>query len=135
MTQQRLSLDPPIPTPSVFTHFLVMATLTQLTRTKVPTSWFALPKQILSSLLLRHGVLIRLSSSSSSSMASDSETTRFDFLVIGGGSGGLAGARRAAELGANTAVIESHKLGGTCVSTNNPPDTLCDPQQLKTLLT
>ncbi|KAI1883773.1 hypothetical protein AGOR_G00235030 [Albula goreensis] len=43
-------------------------------------------------------------------MASDS-VTRFDFLVIGGGSGGLAGARRAAELGATAAVVESHKLG------------------------
>uniref|UniRef100_A0A8C7DQJ6 Glutathione reductase, mitochondrial n=1 Tax=Oncorhynchus kisutch TaxID=8019 RepID=A0A8C7DQJ6_ONCKI len=50
-------------------------------------------------------------------MASDA-TTRFDFLVIGGGSGGLAGARRAAELGATAAVVESHKLGGTCVSKN-----------------
>uniref|UniRef100_A0A3B5KTH7 Glutathione reductase, mitochondrial n=1 Tax=Xiphophorus couchianus TaxID=32473 RepID=A0A3B5KTH7_9TELE len=48
-------------------------------------------------------------------------TTRFDFLVIGGGSGGLAGARRAAELGANTAVIESHKLGGTCVNVGCVP--------------
>lgn len=55
-------------------------------------------------------------------MASDptaTEITRFDFLVIGGGSGGLAGARRASELGASTAVIESHKLGGTCVSNNS----------------
>uniref|UniRef100_A0A3B3T9B3 Glutathione reductase, mitochondrial n=1 Tax=Paramormyrops kingsleyae TaxID=1676925 RepID=A0A3B3T9B3_9TELE len=49
-------------------------------------------------------------------MASISAVTRFDFLVIGGGSGGLAGARRAAELGAKTAVIEGKKLGGTCVS-------------------
>lgn len=48
-------------------------------------------------------------------MASES-VARYDFLVIGGGSGGLAGARRAAELGATAAVIESHKLGGTCVS-------------------
>uniref|UniRef100_A0AAQ5XHY9 glutathione-disulfide reductase n=1 Tax=Amphiprion ocellaris TaxID=80972 RepID=A0AAQ5XHY9_AMPOC len=48
----------------------------------------------------------------------ESGATRFDFLVIGGGSGGLAGARRAAELGAATAVIESHKLGGTCVMWN-----------------
>ncbi|XP_069026509.1 glutathione reductase, mitochondrial isoform X1 [Embiotoca jacksoni] len=55
------------------------------------------------------------------SMASDPETTRFDFLVIGGGSGGLAGARRAAELGAATAVIESHKLGGTCVNVGCVP--------------
>lgn len=51
-------------------------------------------------------------------MAADS-VTRFDFLVVGGGSGGLAGARRAAELGASSAVIESHKLGGTCVSKDN----------------
>ncbi|KAF6726330.1 Glutathione reductase, mitochondrial [Oryzias melastigma] len=55
------------------------------------------------------------------SMASDSDATRFDFLVIGGGSGGLAGARRAAELGANAAVIESHKLGGTCVNVGCVP--------------
>ncbi|KAF7657719.1 hypothetical protein LDENG_00023130 [Lucifuga dentata] len=48
-------------------------------------------------------------------------TTRFDFLVIGGGSGGLAGARRAAELGASAAVIESHKLGGTCVNVGCVP--------------
>lgn len=53
-------------------------------------------------------------------MASDS-ATRFDFLVIGGGSGGLAGARRAAELGATAAVIESHKLGGTCVNVGCVP--------------
>lgn len=37
-----------------------------------------------------------------------------DYLVIGGGSGGLASARRAAELGARAAVVERHKLGGTC---------------------
>ncbi|XP_018601902.1 glutathione reductase, mitochondrial-like [Scleropages formosus] len=47
--------------------------------------------------------------------------TRFDFLVIGGGSGGLAGARRAAELGATAAVIESHRLGGTCVNVGCVP--------------
>lgn len=40
----------------------------------------------------------------------------YDYLVIGGGSGGLASARRAAELGARAAVVERHKLGGTCVS-------------------
>ncbi|XP_062381310.1 glutathione reductase, mitochondrial isoform X2 [Sardina pilchardus] len=56
----------------------------------------------------------------SRTMASDT-VTRFDFLVIGGGSGGLAGARRAAELGASTAVIESHKLGGTCVNVGCVP--------------
>ncbi|KAK5896769.1 hypothetical protein CesoFtcFv8_009897 [Champsocephalus esox] len=66
--------------------------------------------------LPRQGVNIRRS------MASDTaRTTRFDFLVIGGGSGGLAGARRASELGASAAVIESHKLGGTCVNVGCVP--------------
>lgn len=41
----------------------------------------------------------------------------YELLVLGGGSGGLAGARRAAELGARVALVEPHRLGGTCVST------------------
>ena len=41
----------------------------------------------------------------------------FDYLVIGGGSGGLASGRRASSLGAKVAVIEHGRLGGTCVST------------------
>ncbi len=40
----------------------------------------------------------------------------FDLVVIGGGSGGLATAQRAAEYGARTAIVESHRLGGTCVN-------------------
>lgn len=40
----------------------------------------------------------------------------YDYLVIGGGSGGLASARRAAEFGVRCAVIEHGPLGGTCVS-------------------
>ena len=51
----------------------------------------------------------------------------YDYLVIGGGSGGLASARRAAELGARAAVVESHKLGGTCVSTGSLPARLLAP--------
>ncbi|XP_028929575.1 glutathione reductase, mitochondrial [Ornithorhynchus anatinus] len=47
--------------------------------------------------------------------------TNYDFLVIGGGSGGLASARRAAELGARAAVVESRKLGGTCVNVGCVP--------------
>lgn len=39
-----------------------------------------------------------------------------DYLVIGGGSGGIASARRAAEFGAKVALIEEGRLGGTCVS-------------------
>lgn len=40
----------------------------------------------------------------------------FDYLVIGGGSGGLGSARRASLLGANVLIIEHGRLGGTCVS-------------------
>ncbi len=45
----------------------------------------------------------------------------FDLIVIGGGSGGLACAQRAAEYGAKVAVIESHRLGGTCVNVGCVP--------------
>ena len=39
----------------------------------------------------------------------------FDFLVIGGGSGGVRAARRAASLGVKTALFEKGDMGGTCV--------------------
>ena len=42
-------------------------------------------------------------------------------MVIGGGSGGLASAQRAAEYGANVAVIEQASLGGTCVNVGCVP--------------
>ncbi|KAJ1725411.1 Glutathione reductase [Coemansia erecta] len=46
----------------------------------------------------------------------------FDFIVIGGGSGGLACARRAASYGAKVALIEgSGRLGGTCVNVGCVP--------------
>ena len=41
---------------------------------------------------------------------------RFDYLVIGGGSGGIASARRAAEFGVKVALVEEKRLSGTCVS-------------------
>lgn len=40
----------------------------------------------------------------------------YDYLVIGGGSGGMASARRAAKYGARVALIEGGRLGGTCVN-------------------
>ena len=43
-------------------------------------------------------------------------TEKLDLLVIGGGSGGLAHAQRAAEYGAKVAAVESGPLGGTCVN-------------------
>ena len=45
----------------------------------------------------------------------------FDLLVIGGGSGGLAAAQRAAEYGARVAVFEPNRLGGTCVNVGCVP--------------
>jgi len=45
----------------------------------------------------------------------------YDFLVIGGGSGGVAGARRAARHGARVALVEGAHLGGTCVNVGCVP--------------
>ncbi|MDH5632502.1 MAG: glutathione-disulfide reductase [Gammaproteobacteria bacterium] len=45
----------------------------------------------------------------------------FDFLVIGGGSGGIASARRAASYGARVALIEGGAIGGTCVNVGCVP--------------
>jgi len=39
----------------------------------------------------------------------------FDVVVVGGGPGGYVAALRAAQLGANTAIIEKDRLGGTCL--------------------
>ena len=51
-------------------------------------------------------------------------TEHFDLLVIGGGSGGLAHAQRAAEYGVKAAVVESGRLGGTCVNVGCVPKKL-----------
>lgn len=50
-----------------------------------------------------------------------SDDTHFNYLVIGGGSGGVASARRAAGYGAKVAVIENSRLGGTCVNVGCVP--------------
>ena len=47
--------------------------------------------------------------------------TQYDLIVIGGGSGGLAHAQRAAEYGARVAVVEKGRLGGTCVNVGCVP--------------
>ena len=46
---------------------------------------------------------------------------KYDVFVIGGGSGGVAHARRAAEYGAKVAVAEYGPLGGTCVNVGCVP--------------
>ena len=48
-------------------------------------------------------------------------TQSWDLIVIGGGSGGLACAQRAARHGARVAVAEPGQLGGTCVNAGCVP--------------
>lgn len=43
-------------------------------------------------------------------------TEVYDYVVIGGGSGGIASVRRAAGYGVKTALIEAGVIGGTCVN-------------------
>jgi glutathione reductase (NADPH) len=45
----------------------------------------------------------------------------YDLIAIGGGSGGLSAAERAARYGARCAVVERGKLGGTCVNVGCVP--------------
>jgi len=45
----------------------------------------------------------------------------YDYIVVGGGSGGIASARRAASYGAKVLVIEAAALGGTCVNVGCVP--------------
>ncbi len=47
--------------------------------------------------------------------------TEFDLIAIGGGSGGLAVAEKAAQYGRRVAVIETGRLGGTCVNNGCVP--------------
>jgi glutathione reductase (NADPH) len=48
--------------------------------------------------------------------------SHFDLVVIGGGSGGLGAARRAAQYGAKVAIVEeTWRLGGTCVNVGCVP--------------
>ena len=53
--------------------------------------------------------------------AFSSKPKPYDFIVIGGGSGGMGAGRKAAALGKNVAMIENKKLGGTCVNVGCVP--------------
>ncbi len=48
-------------------------------------------------------------------------TKHYDYLVIGGGSGGIASVNRAATYGKKCVLIEENKLGGTCVNVGCVP--------------
>ncbi|RDX35869.1 glutathione-disulfide reductase [Kangiella sp. HD9-110m-PIT-SAG07] len=45
----------------------------------------------------------------------------YDFIAVGGGSGGIASANRASMHGARSAIIEAKALGGTCVNVGCVP--------------
>ena len=48
-------------------------------------------------------------------------TKHYDYLAIGGGSGGIASINRAAMYGQKCALIEAKYLGGTCVNVGCVP--------------
>ncbi|PAV73225.1 hypothetical protein WR25_14314 [Diploscapter pachys] len=50
-----------------------------------------------------------------------SSVREFDYLVLGGGSGGIASARRAREFNVSVGLIEHGRLGGTCVNVGCVP--------------
>lgn len=56
-----------------------------------------------------------------SSMAPIANNSHYNYLVIGGGSGGVASARRAAKHGAKVLLIEGKAMGGTCVNVGCVP--------------
>ena len=47
--------------------------------------------------------------------------THFDYICIGGGSGGIASANRAAKHGKKAAIMEAKDIGGTCVNVGCVP--------------
>ena len=78
---------------------------------------------IKSSIRLNSASKLRYESSSlktTLNMNSD-DNTHYDYLVIGGGSGGMASARRAATHGVKVGIIERQALGGTCVNVGCVP--------------
>ena len=48
-------------------------------------------------------------------------TKKYDYLVLGAGSGGIGTARRAAKLGKKVGLIENRVIGGCCVNVGCVP--------------
>ncbi len=51
----------------------------------------------------------------------DKLTKHYDYIAIGGGSGGIASINRAAMYGMKCALIEAKAIGGTCVNVGCVP--------------
>ena len=60
--------------------------------------------------------------STTSTTTTPTANYQYDYLVIGGGSGGVSSARRAAGYGSNkVAIVEANRFGGTCVNVGCVP--------------
>ena len=49
------------------------------------------------------------------------EPKKYDYIVIGAGSGGMGGGRRAAQFGKKVVMMENRVIGGTCVNVGCVP--------------
>ena len=58
-------------------------------------------------------------------------TKHYDYIAIGGGSGGIASINRAAMYGQKCALIEAKELGGTCVNVGCVPKKVMWPSYVK----
>ncbi len=54
-------------------------------------------------------------------MVESGEPKRYDYIVIGAGSGGMGSGRRAAMFGKKVLMIENKVIGGTCVNVGCVP--------------
>jgi len=54
-------------------------------------------------------------------MVESTEPKKYDFIVIGAGSGGMGAGRRAAQLGKKVVMMENRVIGGTCVNVGCVP--------------
>ncbi|EJW05143.1 hypothetical protein EDEG_00754 [Edhazardia aedis USNM 41457] len=52
-------------------------------------------------------------------------TLMYEIIIIGAGSGGIAAARMASQLGTKVLLVESGRIGGTCVNVGCVPKKIC----------
>ncbi|KAJ5578517.1 Glutathione reductase [Penicillium hispanicum] len=98
----------------------VNRTLATINRPPTPPS--IAPGSRLSSISRHFSSSSPVSLSQTSSTMAPVETQQYDYIVLGGGSGGSGSARRAAGwYGAKTLIVESGRAGGTCVNVGCVP--------------
>ncbi|KAJ5161852.1 Glutathione reductase [Penicillium capsulatum] len=120
-THSRFSFRSSLPRSAKHIHTGPRSTLprTLATVTRSATNPIAPASRLVS--ISRHFSSSPQVSSASSTMA-PVETQQYDYIVLGGGSGGSGSARRAAGwYGAKTLIVESGRSGGTCVNVGCVP--------------